>query len=95
LTLLHISRKDDGEGNQSNESSSSDEYSKLIRRRIGLALLESTDKKRDKNFQGSNKSSTLAEPRPLLVPTNCPLINDDTTNSDDSDTYSVSFGFIN
>lgn len=85
---LQSSRISSGKAYESN--SSSDEYCKLIRRRIGLALLENTDKgakaKGMKKME-EKKKELIKSRRPLLVPTNCPLINDDTTNSDDSDSY--------
>lgn len=60
---------------ENDQDSDSDEYYQLIRRRIGLALL-------DNNNNGNNmRNSSLR--KPVVHPT----INDDTTNSDDSDSY--------
>ena len=57
---------------QNQHDSDSDEYYQLIRRRIGLALLETSSHKRSDQSGGK---------RPVVYPT----INDETTNSDDSD----------
>lgn len=57
---------------ENNQDSDSDEYYQLIRRRIGLALLENNDN----NYKRNSR-------KPVVHPT----INDDTTNSDDSDSY--------
>lgn len=90
---LHSSRANSGT-KACESNSSSDEYCKLIRRRIGLALLENTGSQNRgaKNAKEATPDKKATQGltklrRPLLVPTNCPLINDDTTNSDDSDSY--------
>lgn len=84
------SSRANGSSKACESNSSSDEYCKLIRRRIGLALLENTgSQKTGKNAkkEAEKRQGLIKSRGHLLVPTNCPLINDDTTNSDDSDSY--------
>ena len=62
-----------------------DEYTKLIKKRLRLAiaLLDKPVKSSRRHLTKEMKRETLK-----LVKKAAPLINDDTTNSDDSDSYS-------